>query len=144
MKAIRILLPVLFSTALLAGCGSDGHPPVYKAGGKVTVGGKPAAGALVVFHPLDKDRENGVKPVGIAQDDGTFQLTTHEASDGAYAGEYALTIVWNDDGKKAKFQISEGAGGTDRLGGRYGNPRGSTLKKTVSKAGPNSFDLDLK
>ena len=133
-------------TLLVLGCSGDGRPPALKAGGKVVYQGKPANGALVVFHPQGKDRENGPKPVATTADDGSFQLTTYNENDGAPAGDYLATIVWNQSGSKTPtFSISEGgSGGADKLGGKYGNPKGSTLKFAVTSQGPNDFAIDLK
>jgi len=132
--------------AFTLGCAGDGRPPALKAGGKVSFQGKQVNGALVVFHPQGKDRENGPKPVATTGDDGAFQLTTYEEKDGAPAGEYLATIVWNQvSSKTPKFSIGEGgSGGVDKLGGKFGNPKGSTLKFTVTKQGPNDFAIDLK
>jgi hypothetical protein len=135
---------VLFVALLAAGCG-DGRPPVYPAGGKVTVKGEPAAGALVVFHPRDPGRENDPKPVATVRDDGTFTLTTFAAEDGAPAGEYGITVVWNQKAKEKKFSLGDegGGAGQDRLGGRYGDPRKPQITVTVTASGPNDFDLKL-
>jgi hypothetical protein len=134
----------LLAPLLLAGCGG-GDPAVLPAGGSVSVGGKPAAGALVVFHPLDKGRENDPKPFATVADDGTFALTTRAEKDGAAAGEYGVTVVWAAPAKAGKLSLSgEGGAGADRLGGRYGDPRNPQLRAAVKPGDPNRFAFDLK
>jgi hypothetical protein len=138
-------LAILLAGLAAAGCGGDGRPARYPASGKVTVNGQPAAGALVVFHPKAADRANDPKPFATAADDGTFKLTTHDPDDGAPAGEYGVTVVWNVKAKESKISIGDGGGPlVDKLGGRYGDPRGPKLSATVTAGGPNQFDFDLK
>ncbi|MBM4096771.1 MAG: hypothetical protein FJ261_08345 [Planctomycetes bacterium] len=129
------------------GCGADRKLQVVKASGEVLVGGKPAEGALVVFHPQEKDRERDVKPFAKTDAQGKFVLNTYEEGDGATPGEYKVTIVWNKaDGPAPKFSFSEEGGkstGPDRLGGRYGNPANTSLWKTVKKGEANLFKFEL-
>jgi hypothetical protein len=84
--------------ALLAGCSrDDGRPPVFPVRGQVTFKGKPAAGAFVVFHPLDRPAPGEQRPSATVKPDGTFELTSHGATrggDGAPAGTYAVTVEW--------------------------------------------------
>jgi hypothetical protein len=61
--------------------------------------GRPARGALVVFHPLDDPRPKAVKPRATVGRDGNFDLFTYSASDGAPAGNYAVSVVWNMRGE---------------------------------------------
>ncbi len=133
------------TAVFLTGCGGDRTPKTYIASGTVKSRGQSCGGALVVFHPTDKGRENDPKPVATVKDDGTFTLSTFGEGDGAPAGEYVVTIVWNRKPKEGKISLSSegGGGGTDRLGGRYGDPRSPKLKATVNAAGPNSFEFTV-
>lgn len=135
-------LPLVAGLLALAGCG-ESKPATVPVAGRVTLNGQPAAGALVVFHPRDKGRENDPKPLATAADDGTYALTTFEDKDGAPAGEYGVTVVWLVKGKAAKFTIGDGGGGTDKLGGRYGNPQQPKLTASVKPGQPNAFDFEL-
>src|SRR5437879_6143573 len=81
--------------ALLPGCARDGRKPVYPVHGRVLDGNnKPAAGALLIFHPIEVSDLDLTKPLAHVRDDGTFALTTYNKDDGAPEGEYAVTIEW--------------------------------------------------
>jgi hypothetical protein len=130
---------------LVAGCGS-GEPQRFPATGKVqTSAGQPCGGALVVFHPQEEGRKSAVKPFATTKEDGTFELMTMQPGDGGAAGEYAVTIVWNDSGKGSKLSISGegGGGGQDRLGGRFGDPQKPKFKVQVVDGQPNVFDFKV-
>src|SRR5687767_10889460 len=81
-----------------AGCGpSDpGLKPVYPVQGSLFVKGKPAKGAVVMFHPLplETGRPTALRSRGTVGDDGSFRLTTYNTDDGAPAGEYVVTVYW--------------------------------------------------
>src|SRR5262245_1990400 len=83
----------------LAGCGSDAKPKTFPVKGVLTHKGKqgeqPAAGALVVFHPVGIQVHEANRPMATVRSDGTFALSTFGREDGAPAGEYYVTVVWN-------------------------------------------------
>lgn len=108
--------------------------------------GTPCDGALVVFHPIDAGKENDPKPVAECDAQGSFQLTTMSPQDGAAAGEYGVTVVWNGaPSKESKFSLSsESAGGADRLKGKYGQPQSPLLKAKVEAQAENRFEFVLK
>ena len=117
------------------GCSSaEKRVPVYPVKGSVKVNGKPAAKAVVVFHPLAAADPNVPNPTGEVADDGTFALGTYSAADGAPAGEYAVTVMW-PTGSSA---IGGDAAEDDKLGKRYSDPKTSGLKATVAP-GPNEL-----
>src|SRR5262245_62008275 len=129
---LLLALPLVF---LCASCGKDGRKPVFPAEGKVLVGKdkKPAAGAMVIFHPADPSDGDPNKPRANVGDDGSFTLTTYTQNDGAPAGDYVVTIEWPGP-RKNPFD----PGGPDRLGGRYSNPKKSKLRVTI-EAQPNEL-----
>ena len=65
---------------------------VYAVTGIVLLDGEPAEGATVVLHP--DDRSLSIRPRGVVDADGSFQLTTYLPGDGAPVGEYKVTIEW--------------------------------------------------
>lgn len=128
----------------VAGCSSG--EPLNPVTGKVTVGGKPATGATVIFHPDGPADVNAVVASGRAGPDGTFTLTTGDKP-GAKAGKYIVTVVWPDPNKKiTPTQQMMGVSpddAPDLLRGRYDSRGKSDLRAEV-KAGDNSlppFDL---
>src|SRR5579884_1358822 len=75
-----------------AGC-SEAERPTYPVHGQVLIEGKPAARALVAFHPVAAAGREAVHPAGQADDQGHFTLTSFAAGDGAPPGEYQVTVV---------------------------------------------------
>jgi len=121
----------------VAGCGgpADDRKPVFPVRGKITVAGKSADRAQVVFHPVADTGPNTPRPTGTVGPDGTFTLSTYTEGDGAPAGEYAVTVVWPESSSAIGGDADTGG---DRLGGRYANPKTSGLKATVAD-GPNEL-----
>lgn len=123
------------AAALLAGCGKPepGEKPVFPVSGAVLVDGKPAKGAVVMFHPLPitQGRFDMVRSRGTVQDDGTFKLSTYKNDDGAPEGEYAVTVYWpgKRQGKKADDDTNDLP--PDQLGLRFNDPAKTALKAHV-------------
>lgn len=135
-----------FLLSLILGAGCSSGSAYYPAGGVVKLSdGTPCDGALIVFHPIDAGKENDPKPVAECDAQGSFQLTTMSPQDGAAAGEYGVTVVWNGTpGKESKFSLSsESAGGADRLKGKYGQPQSPLLRAKVEAQGENHFEFVL-
>lgn len=78
---------LLAACLLPLGCGPR-RPATFPVRGVVTVGGKPIAGATVLFQPV----EGGVPGRGVTTDDGGFTLTTFESGDGAIGGRHRVAI----------------------------------------------------
>ena len=89
-----LVLAVL--AAVLTSC--DRGPerkPTFPTRGKVTIGGAPAAGAFVVFHPEQVPAgEEPTRAFATVEPDGTYRLTTYEQYDGAPAGSYVVTVMY--------------------------------------------------
>jgi hypothetical protein len=137
MKTLRLLVPAAVLTSALAtiGCGSSA-PAVYAVRGRVVdAAGKPAAGALIVFHPVNGAAATdkvAPKPVATVAEDGTFSLTTYVQNDGAPAGDYAVTITWIRP-KKTPLDRE----GPDLLEGRYADAQKSQIRFVVEKKAQN-------
>ena len=133
MKPSRIGI-LLVICLVCSACGEPSYQevPVYPAAGQITVKGKPAYGAVVVFHPQgDVGMTKGNKPFAMVAEDGSFQATTYVTGDGAPAGDYIVTVVWPED------PHARGPS-PDRLRGRYATPERSDLKATI---GPEENNL---
>jgi len=131
-SALRLISLLLVAIALVQtmGCSSGGPPKkvCYPVKGELTVGGKPAEGATVMFQPKDAnptDWSAGYPRATVAAD-GKFQVSTYGENDGAPAGDYVILITW-----EAPNPANEEASGPDRLGGRYINPEKSTLTAKI-------------
>ena len=109
--------------ALAAGCTSqDGSGA--KAGqpirGQVFVQKQPAAGAELVFYPVNEPPEpTEPRPGAIAGDDGSFTCD-------ARPGDYIVTVVW--PGKPLPDGREEPE---DKLFGKYADPKRSPLRVTI-------------
>ncbi len=113
---------------LVAGCG-ESRKSVFPVEGQVLDSeGKPAAGAKVIFHPLDDKDPKAVCPVGTVNDAGKFLLTTYVKSDGAPAGNYAVTIEWRPPPPQPFAPAPE-----DKLQGRFASVGKSPFKATIGK-----------
>jgi hypothetical protein len=115
------------------GLGCSGRKTVYPVRGKVlNADGKPAVGAMVVFHAIGADKPDPNKPVGRVNEEGEFHVTTYKEGDGAPAGEYGVTIVWIPP-KKTPLDPE----GSDLLRGSYNDPANPKVKFTVEKKSDN-------
>ena len=130
-----------FATLFVAGlaliplaCRGDvSHLPTFAVTGKVTIDGKPAEKATVVFHPVGKSGADAIKSRGQVGPDGTFTLTTYSGNDGAPAGEYLVTVqLW-----AAGVRSDEAP--SNRLNPKFATPETSGLTATVV-AGPTTLE----
>ena len=117
------------SCVLFASCSRSDRVAVSPVRGQVfAASNEPAAGALVVFHPVDANAEPTLRPVAYVDDEGNFELTTYDQGDGAPSGKYVITVEWRE---KPATPFSADKEGKDRLRGKYANPEASTLQFTV-------------
>jgi hypothetical protein len=120
-------LRLLFCAAVLfsASCSGGNGKAVYPVKGKVLFQNRPAAGAVVFFHPQNPSEKDAVRPQGTVGPDGTFELTTYSQNDGAPAGRYLVTVIWGEPGSRGDdFQ-------RELLPRRYGSPSTSKLTAEV-------------
>lgn len=137
---LRCALCLLAVAATLpwAGCGSRGSAvPLYKVQGTVLSHGEPAAGAIVVFHPLEPaGAASPYPPRGVVENDGTFVVGSRATADGAPAGDYAVTIVWpGEQDAKKEFENTP----PDRLKNRYNDVKQAKWNIHVA-AGANTLE----
>jgi hypothetical protein len=115
---------------VLVGCG-DARKPVFPVRGKMLFRGNPAVGALVVFNPVGESDPKAVKPQGLVESDGSFEVSTYGEKDGATPGEYIVTFVWMIEDAKTKSDWSP-------LPPSWMQPEQSNLRVTI-KDGPNEL-----
>jgi hypothetical protein len=118
--------------SVLAGCSGDqGRFPVNYVTGAVFVNGKPAAGARLFFHPLaDPASPRALRPFAEVEADGSFEVNTYLAGDGAPTGDYVVTVYWPAP-PPAKGRFSDESMPPDRLKDVYSNPRTSKLRAHI-------------
>ena len=123
---------VLFAFAAIlvcTSCARTDRPPLFPVQGEVYYQGKPAAGASVFFLPIDRATSlasEGV-PYGVVGADGTFHLGTFAADDGAPAGDYSVTVIWETQ------PASRDDEALNLLPRRYASPATSGLRARVVK-----------
>jgi hypothetical protein len=113
--------------------------PAQPVRGQVVIDGCPVPGATVVFHLVDPD---GKKPKragdALTEADGSFQLSTYQANDGAPTGDYLVTI----DMYKHPFEPSEGRPANSPVPEKYWKAETTPLKVEV-KPGQNEYTFQL-
>jgi len=125
-----VLLALACLSFVLPSCG-NGRKKVYPVHGQVFAKNQePAAGAFVIFHPVNADDSDPNKPSAYVEDDGSFRLTTYKEGDGAPAGEYVVTIEWKP---RIKSAFDPNRHGKDRLDGRYSNVANSRIRFTIER-----------
>jgi hypothetical protein len=135
-RRTRIPGCLLLAAALGAsGCGSGPNlKPVYPVDGSLFVRGKPAAGAVLTFHPLplETGRPTALRSRGTVSEDGSFRLTTYNTDDGGPEGEYVVTVYWPGKRSAAAAESGESADlPPDQLGFRFMDPSASTIKVQI-------------
>lgn len=148
-------LVAMSGLTLILGCGSDdGLGKRYSVSGKVTYKGQPLEKGEILFHlatPDPKGINNGA--TGTISN-GSYSLSTRSADDGAFPGEYIVTIVSLDvDMTKAQANAGGGVARQDDVAKanraakslipqKYGQTSTSGLKATV-KESSNTIDFEL-
>ena len=114
--------------------------PTIPVEGQVLVGGRPAEGVQVFFHPHDASQRG--KPRGVTDAEGRFRLRTYQDGDGAPAGEYAVTVYW--PGPDNPQVPVEDRLPPDRLGERFMSPKDSLLRATVTAGSTTLPPFEIK
>jgi hypothetical protein len=133
----------LLAIVLLAGCGKREETPLVPASGQVFHQSKPAAGALVILHPVanaDPKAWPQGYPHATVADDGTFQIGTRAARDGAPAGDYKVLVQWPQSSSESN---DPEATIPDRFRGKYANPDRSTWQVQVQPPKADLPKIDL-
>jgi hypothetical protein len=96
---MKLRLALAFcSASLLPSCGQGGRPVLVPVRGQVFLETMPAYKALVWLHPLAPTPPGAVRPHGVVDRDGSFELGTHASRDGAAPGKYKVTVSWTKPG----------------------------------------------
>ena len=129
---VHILALLTICLTVVAGCG-DGSSMV-PATGKLMVDGKPAEGAVILFHP----EPSGAGKIGAAPvtADGSFAVST-DGKLGIPPGTYRLSLSWPDPSVKPterQKMMGDFEPGPDLLKGKYVNKDKAKLQIEI-KAG---------
>jgi len=139
---------------LSAGCGDDGLGERYPVSGKVTYKGEPVPSASISFYPVGGPTGEQRGASGVVKD-GYYTLSTQGNDDGAFPGEYQVSIAARDpDLSKAKENAAKIGGlmRQDDVARAYKKAKSSIPKKYESpdaglkaKVEPksNTFNFDL-
>jgi hypothetical protein len=137
-----------FSVAIVAlwltqgGCESKSGLETAKVRGSVTLDGQPLSGSVsVLFEP----ETAGKMATGLVQHDGSFELTTYVAGDGAVVGKHRVAIsplvpFVADRGREA----DSSSGPILRIPNQYQSPSTSNLRCEVKAGQTNECRLELK
>jgi hypothetical protein len=145
----------IFSLAAVPGCSDDGLGRRYSVTGKVAYKGQPLERGLISFIAVAPD---GRSATGVIKN-GTYSLTTQDTDDGAFPGQYVVTVAartadYAEAEAKAKQKGSTSAylpqgfateadkKAKNAIPDKYGIPTSSPLKAEV-KAHSNKLDFDL-
>jgi hypothetical protein len=131
----------------VAGCGSSSELDMVPIRGEVTFNGQPLTVGSVIYMPVGA---TGRQATGKIQPDGSFQLTTREANDGALAGEYKIVVhavkaPWEEAPSREEMEKRgrRPVVMTSLVPERYANPETSGLRDNVdsSHSGFAKFEL---
>jgi hypothetical protein len=132
---------------LLAAAACSGKPAVVPVQGEAFKDNQPAAGALIIFHPIGVKGIDDLRPTATVDETGSFQPSTWKPNDGLPEGDYDVTVVWLEPARAGNTLIGGGERRgmvPDRLGGRYADPKKPQLRATIRKGEANKLRFDLK
>ncbi len=146
----QTMLPIAcLALSMVAVSACNGGKRLYPVRGQVFFEGRPAAGALVVLHPVDDTSPAAIRPAGYVDDAGNVKLmsylpNTRSTGDGAPPGDYIVTIAWLPADVKEYLSKHPNSELPDKLKGRYSQPQSSTLRATVLSQPTELPRIDLK
>lgn len=93
----RLIGLTILAAVTFVGCNQGNiHPDrvaVCPATGEAVQDGNPAAGALLVFHPVSSITLPALPRATVGKD-GRYAVGTYEAEDGLPEGDYVVTVYW--------------------------------------------------
>jgi hypothetical protein len=140
LRQSRISLALVALLLTHGGCGATGELETAKVRGAVTLDGQPlAGGASVLFEP----ETTGKMATGVVQSDGSFELTTYAAGDGAVVGKHRVAVT-----PLVPFVADRtpdvDSGSVQVILNKYQSPSTSELTCEVKAGQTNECRLDIK
>ena len=129
-KTAGFRVAIVVALLATAGCFSDPRfKPTFRLTGRLLYDGQPAGGATVALVPIDPNAppDPWVRARGIADDDGSFTVTTYRTGDGVPNGEYAILAYWFPPGPVDATAVN-------KLPARYSTLEGSPARVVVNSA----------
>lgn len=134
-------LTALFVLCLAAsGCWGSDEPRPVRVTGKIEYNGQPLTHGTVAFVPVEVTTGHAAR--GTIGPDGSFELTTFQIGDGAFPGDYVVT-VFAYDGTRDVAGSSFQAVGPSVIPQRYNKVSTTDLLQTVGDK-RMEVKLDLK
>lgn len=152
MRRVALFVAACLLAACI-GCSGAAGPQTGRVSGRITVNGKPLAGANVNF-----DLKEGKSPrvaTGVTDSDGRYTLSTFGKDDGAVLGKHVVWITMPQKGDAidpnnptadyGQMMSAAAVGAKPDTGGipaKYTSKESSDLIREV-KAGTNEINIDL-
>jgi len=128
--------------AVLSGCGSGAS--LKDIPGSISVDGKGADGAVVMFHAADASLPHVA--TGQADADGKFHVTYNQQK-GIPVGKYKVTVIWPDPSMKpteSQKMMGLTPDAPDLLKGKYGSKSSSTIEIEVTSGMKELPSIEIK
>lgn len=136
---------LLLLCLLITGCaqGPTDTPPLARVKGTVTLDGKPLTSGSVQFTPDQNRGTTGRMALGNINEDGTFELMTITAGDGAQVGYHLVAI---ESYESSSFDPNQPVNQSPKslIPKRYTDPKTSALTAEVKSGEENTFTFELK
>jgi hypothetical protein len=140
----QLLIAWVIVGLFTAGCNRGGSK-VHPVQGRILVSGKPAARALVTFHPEHPAEEKSViRPTAVVDADGSFRLTSFHSGDGAPDGDYRVSVVWYLANPKPKAAEGDDANVRNYLPEVYARAETTPLRATIARGTNNLPTFELR
>ena len=143
-----VLLAVALLLVALPGCPGGGELETAPVQGSVTYEGKPVTGGSITFRPTQAaggagGATTGKPASGAVQADGSFVLTTYEASDGAVVGQHE--VMYTAPTVELPYDEDNPPEGYEKLPVPESPYQGLVpkTKQVEVKAGGNDFTIEL-
>jgi len=130
MKTCLSIIPFLLLPLLVVGCGGENSRlKTHPVEGFVQFEGRPLPNAFIVLHPKGLADAKVLPAHAKTDTSGKFKASTYDANDGAIAGEYSVTVeyqelVRTDDGVVA---------GPNLLPPKYASPQTTDVNVRVAE-----------